>query len=298
MFNRRIAPLTALLALALVACPAYAWHGPGHEKATEAAVIALKGKLPAFFTADPSIQAHGSVDPDVFKHKRAPLLMNAEYSDHYFDLEFLGGDDLPETRYAFIDYCAAKGLTPSKVGFAPYSVTEWTERLMVAFAEHRKWPENEHIERKIVVYAGLLAHYAEDLCHPLHTTVHFDGRVAKPGAESPRTGIHLKTDALTGKIPIAPKAVAHAIEPKAHDDIFKAVIAELKKSHALVDKVYALEKRYPELPEPIEKGSAVWRFTEERLDASAEFTASLYLTAWEKSKEVELPDYHVRKGGR
>ena len=47
--------------------------------------------------------------------------------------------------------------------------------LAVAFAEYRKWPDNPMIQHKCFLYAGFLAHYAQDMCQPLHLTINFDG---------------------------------------------------------------------------------------------------------------------------
>ena len=72
-----------------------------------------------------------------------------------------------------------------------YAVAEWTEKLALAFAQHRRWPENTLVQAECLLTAASLAHYAQDLCQPLHTSVHFDGR-ALEGGKSPRSGIHEK----------------------------------------------------------------------------------------------------------
>jgi len=289
--NRRSS--TVWLAALVGAAAAMGWHNPGHYKATS---LAVKGddRLPAWFTAGVGTIAHCSLDPDAFTRPIAPpALHKAEAPQQYCDTELLGGAELPPDRYAFIALCAEKGLDPSKVGLLPYSVVEWTQRLTVAFAEHRKWPDNPHIRTKCLVYAGILAHYAEDLCQPLHTTIHYDGRTGKNGV-SPRTGIHLKVDALPGKVrietPRPPRPRARKFE-----NLFQAVVAELRRSHALVDRVYQLEKDLPALEAPIAAGSAVEKFATERLEAAADFTLSLYLTAWEDSRGIELPSWHRRE---
>src|SRR5581483_6890740 len=96
---------------------------------------------------------------------------DAEGPEHYLDSELLKDRPLPPTRYRFIALCAELNLDPSKVGLVPYAIAEGTERLAIAFAEHRKWPQNPYIQQKALVYAGRLAHYSCDLCMPLHTTI-------------------------------------------------------------------------------------------------------------------------------
>ena len=271
------------------------WHNAGHHKATMAAVAATKGALPAFFTANAASIAHSALDPDAFTRPIAPsALHHAESPEHYFDFEVLALECFPGYRYEFLALCAESGVDPTKVGLLPYAVTEATEKLTVAFAEHRKWPDNPHIRNKSLVYAGLLSHYAQDLTQPLHVTIHWDGR-AKEDFSSPRTGIHLKVDALPGKLDITTEQIIKGIEAKPFDELFRSVMSEIHRTHALVEKVYALEANLPGMSEPIEGGSDVEKLAIERLRAAAAFTASLYLTAWKDSERIEIPEWHKRE---
>jgi len=293
--RRRTAWLWVAASLLAPAAPAHAWHARGHERATRRAVAALPDDVPAFFRAAGNGIAQYANDPDSFTRPIGPDdLHKTESPEHYFDVERLGGKPMPTERYELLRFCFRNELHPSQVGLLPYAVTEWTRRLTVAFAEHRRWPDDKHIRRKALVYAGLLAHYAQDLCQPLHTTVHFDGRLNDDGA-SPRTGIHLKVDALLGKLPEAsaatrPAGDAEAIKP--FDKLFPAVVAELMDSHKRVDAVYALEAKLPALEDPL-PGGRVAEFVKERMAASSRFTARLYLTAWRDSAKIELPAWHV-----
>jgi len=296
--RKTITRLAILAPVFLASAVAFGWHDAGHQAATSLATAAAGDKMPAFFAKGAETIAHCSLDPDTFTRPIAPPeLHNAEESEHYFDLELLEGCEPPATRYEFIALCAARKLDPTKVGLLPYAVTEWTQRLAVALAEHRKWPDNPHIKAKCLVYAGILSHYAEDLCNPLHTTIHYDGRARKDGT-SPRTGIHLKTDALLGKVKSSSEELAKDLPVKRFERIFPAVLAELHRSHALVEKVYRLEDDLPALADPIEAGSEVEKFAIERIRRSAAFTASLYVTAWRKSESIKIPDWHKRSPGK
>ena len=87
-----------------------------------------------------------------------------------------------------------KSSTQNEASTLPYSIAEWTQRLTIAFAEHRNDPENPHVRAKCLVFAGILSHYAADLHMPLHTSIHWDGR-DDAGAMS-SSGVyyyHLKT---------------------------------------------------------------------------------------------------------
>jgi hypothetical protein len=291
-------PLSAVAAVLLLAAVAVGWHNPGHDKATRAASPAVADRLPQFFSVGTDTIAHCSLDPDAFRRPIAPdELHAAEAPEHYFDMELLEGEDPPPDRHAFIALCANKKLVVSKIGLLPYTVTEWTQRLSVAFAEHRASPKDKNIHTKCLVYAGLLAHYAQDLCNPLHTTIHYDGRANKDKS-SPRTGIHLKLDALLGKSQTTPADIARNLPPRRFEKLFTGVMAELKRSHALVDEVYQLEGEFPALEDPIKSGSEVAKFAKERLHTAGRFTASLYITAWENSKDIKLPEWHKRQRER
>lgn len=276
---------------ALAAVPAGAWWPEGHTLIARGAVRALPKDVPAFFREGGELVGHCAQDPDVAKNRDTPNVRDVEEPEHYIDWELLEGRPLPGTRYEFVKLCAEAKLDPSKVGTVPYSTTEWTERLAVAFAEHRRWPENPNIRTKCLVYAGFLAHYAGDLCMPLHTTIHYDGRVKSDGA-SPHTGIHAKVDSLIEKVGLTPEELARDQKVELVDRILPAVLKEIDQSRALIDRTYALE---PALPPgdntPWTPSAEVKAFTLERGRESTRFLASLYLTAWRNSARVTLPPW-------
>ena len=303
-------------AAVVLACgaAAQAWHGKGHYDATMLALRAAKadGNFPAFLAAGAGTVAHASLDPDNFTRPIAPdALHKAESPEHFFDIDVkplagahLTDANMPPDRYAFIDLCFARGVKPNSVGLLPYAVTEWTQRLTVALAEYRKYPRDPAIQAKCLIYAGLLAHYAADLCQPLHVTISYDGRPG-PDGKSPRSGIHAKIDALLGKLMLdpAPPSARAAIDanslladlrPAAFPAVMPAVMAQIRRSAALVDRVYELEKQLPAEADAITTGSDVEKFTIDRARAAALFIASLYLTAWQDSAAIKLPWWHRR----
>lgn len=292
--NRQGAAAVCLAVVLAVAAAARAWHGKGHHVATTLAVEAARPAIPTFFVAGAARVAHGSLDPDNFTRPIAPKpLHSSESPEHYVDLELLKGAEFPPTRYEFLALCYRKELNPRKVGLLPYAVVEWTQRLTVALAEHRAYPDNPHIRSKCLTFAGMLSHYAQDLCQPLHTTIHYDGR-AKEDNSSPRTGIHVKVDALLGKLECDRRAVLAGPKVQPFEKLMPAVLAEIRRTHALVDRVYGLADEIPALDARLAKGSPVERFTAERLRAAARFSAALYLTAWRDSAKIELPEWYKR----
>lgn len=252
---------------------------------TEAAVSALPAEIPEGFRAGAGIIAELSVDPDRARSRATPTLAAREGPEHYINLERFGASagELPADRWAYVERLQQRGVSPRDGGFLPYAVMEWTEALTLAFAELRRAPTDPTALATARYRAGWLAHYSADLCQPLHTTVDHDGRAV--GGRSPRSGIHLRADALFDLIhpgsrvtlPLAPMP-----------DLFAGILSELSSSHSLVDRTYQTDA--PE--EAAAPSPARLLFARERYAASVRFTASLMLTAWHRSASVARPGWN------
>jgi hypothetical protein len=227
------------------------------------------------------------------KLRELPNANDSEYPEHYIDYELLQGRTFPTTRYQFVQLCAELKLDPKEVGLLPYAIAEWAERLTVAFAEHRRWPENPAIRSKSLVYAGFLAHYAQDMCMPLHVTVNHDGPANLDGT-SPRTGIHAKVDGLIQRLAMKPQDLAKNQNIQAVPELMPAIFAELNQSRSLIDRVYELGNNLPAETGAWKPDSRVIDFATERGREATRFTAALYLTAWEKSATLTLPAWLER----
>jgi hypothetical protein len=273
-----------------VAPIALGWHDEGHYYTAVAATRNLPEDVPAFFREGSAAIGHGSLDPDVFKNRALAQLNHCEAPEHFLDIEMLEGRELPLLRYEFLKLCQQMKLDPRKVGTLPYSITEWTQRLTMAFAEYRANPDNPHIKAKCLVYAGILSHYAGDLMMPLHTSIHWDGR-AEPGVPYQRTGIHNKIDALPTKVPYNELFDPPLPTALAAQDVFAFTLEELMKSNALVDRAYELEPRFPQWDDMELNDKQVRAFTIERTRAAASFTSDLFLSAWRNSAEVNSPNW-------
>ena len=279
---------TAFFGFSVWVAPAHSWWGNGHAILTTAATNALPQVIPSFFRAGELVPAHTVYDADLFKNWSTPHLRAAEHPEHYYDPELIGDVQLPATRYEFIQACVRAGVEPQKVGFLPYAVVEWTERLAIALAEHRKWPDDPTIKSKCLVYAGLLAHYAQDLIQPLHVTVHFDGKIQ---ADGPRLhqGIHEKVDALIEKANFTIDELTAGVAVAAVDSLMPAIRSQVERSRGLIDRTYALHDNMGDL-----SSADVRKFARERARAAVGFTSSLFLTAWTESASIELPGWHDR----
>lgn len=283
-----------LILIVLQASPANGWWVRGHGIVSKAAVASLPDRMPGFFLAGGDAIAHYVWDPDLAKNRGTPILRRAEDPEHYFNPERLKDATLPVDRNEFIRLCASQGIAPDKVGFLPYSVAEWTQRLAVAFAEHRRWPANPYIRRKCLMYAGFIAHYAQDLCQPLHVTMHFDGRPGSDGSLQSK-GIHYRVDDLIRRLDPAPGDLESGQEPVVLDSLMAGIAVQIEDSRSLIDAVYGLADRMPPAGEgewtPVPD---VVAFGLERAREAVKFTASLYLTAWQLSEGLEFEDWVVR----
>lgn len=278
---------TLILFSLLLTTPAWAWWGGGHDILTQASVKALPEEMPEFFRNAEKMVAHCAYDPDISKERGTPHARQAEYGEHYIDIELFGEHPIPEGRDAHLKLCAELGLEPRKVGTLPYALAEWTERLAVAFAEYRKWPDNPMIQNKCFLYAGFLAHYAQDMCQPLHLTINFDG-IKQPDGTRLHQGIHEKVDSAIEFLEFKPMDLARGQRIEAVDDLMPVIIKQIKTGHSLVDNVYALAEDWKNLKNPTPD---LVEFTLIRARESVRWTASLYLTAWKLSEGIRLPGW-------
>lgn len=270
--------------------PAGAWTAAAHHTISVAAVRSLPEDVPAFFRNGHATIAHCSLDPDLVRQRELPQVRDANSPEHYFDCEQIGDRPWPESRYRFIALCAELKLDPAQVGMLPYAITEWTQWLTMAFAEHRRDPASDHVKMKCLVIAGFLSHYTADLHMLLHTTVHWNGRTSvESGYRSPRTGIHLKVDALPTKNPHAVIFAELLPPPEARADVFSFLTEQFEQSYDLVDRVYELESQIPDLDDPDLADPQVIALAIGRACAAARFSAGIFLSAWRNSANLKLP---------
>ncbi len=293
----RAARLGVLVLLALASSgPAAAWHGRTHRWIAEAAAGRLPESMPPFLRRAADDLGRAAIDPDVWRHDAAPALAAATRSDHYFSLERLGAAGWPERRDLFLLRLGEGGRDAGWIGTLPLAVAETSDRLALAFAQHRCWPDDRAIQARAIEHAGVLAHFAADLVQPLHTTIHHDGRALADGT-SPGDGSHLWSDRLIELSLVEPLRVARRVEPLVIDDVARASRRLLRASHARVARAYAMvaRVRQSEAAPP----RAVRRYARERFRTGVGFVAGLWVEAWRRSATIELPEWlaAARGGG-
>jgi hypothetical protein len=264
-----------------------------------ALTMAIIHFLPTLTSAVPSSLAAivaASVQPDLMRPRELPQLRAIESPRHYIDLERLQDHELPRERWRYLRLLtriATTGSGPwrpegdvSQVGTLPYAIVEDTQRLAALFAQLRVRPDDPDLLSMAAQQAGFLAHYAQDLCQPLHTTVHHDGRARADGS-SPHTGIHHQIDVLLESVSWEDKQASER-PPQVLDPLFPGVLATLEESHSQVDRVYAL------VDASQQRGLA--EFARQRWNRAVGFTVDLIRTAWVLSGTLELPGWAAGAG--
>ena len=278
-----------VIVLLLMTTSTSAWWPRGHGILTRAAIETLPNDFPAFIKAGVGMVAHASVDPDVAKNRATTSLEKAGHPIHYFNAELVAGKTLPISRYEFERLCAEGNQKVEQVGLLPYATAEATDQLTLAFAEYRKWPEHPYIQAKCLLYAGIVAHFAQELCQPLNLTIYWNGR--GEDGKPKNTRIHENIDGLIQNMDLKPSVIAADLKPEAADSLMGAIVGQLTESRKHIDQALALDKYVSPKDADYKNEADVQKFAIQQAREAARFTAVLYLTAWEKSASVRLPGW-------
>ena len=265
----------------------HAWWLKGHEGIAEAAVSNLPEEVPAFFRAGAKQLAHCAGDPDRWKNPACKQLRDTIGPDHYIDLEDFGDKELPKTRYEAVALLYELKHKPEKTGMLPWAIMEGFDKLSCAFYDYRHDSDDPAIRAKCLVYAGNLCHFTGDCSMPLHTTIHYDGRIEAEGKKTQR-GIHAKIDAFPEKFGITSEEMARGLKPQNIEDVWEYVLKNVRESHTHIERCYALDKAGA-FDKPTDESR---KFILERCRAGAQFTMDLWYTAWLRSEK--MPKHYSR----
>ena len=251
--------------------------------ATESAVEVLPEDVPAFLREQGEILKYLSGEADRWK-RYGPTLRAAERPNHYVDLEMLN-EEVSEIAFPPDRYQALRGYFEQgeKIpGLLFYQIVEYYERLRGSFREYRAKPEDPGVRHAILSYAGILAHYAEDLSQPLHLTVHYDGRVNERGEVVSNKGIHTRFEGPMVDRYVEVEDCRKLLRaPVVFKDVAEAVKKAMWTSYSFVDEVYRQDDAGKfEIPD-----RASIELVRARLAFGAQFLADLWYTAWVRSVE-------------
>jgi hypothetical protein len=277
---RRTVLLTGLVFLTLAGLTR-AWWVIGHARIAEAATSGLPDDMPKFFRAAAKQLGHLAGDPDRWKNPSCKHSRAATAPDHFLDLEDFGDEKLPADRWKAIALLQKRGKNPERVGFLPYAIVENYDKLSAAFYDFRADKENPAIQAKCIVYAGNLAHFTGDCAMPLHTTIHYDGRVDKDGNKT-QQGIHAKIDAFPEKFGLTAEEMSRGLEATKIAGVWDHVLKQLRESHTQIDRCYALDKAGA-FDKPTKESR---QFVLDRCRVGTQFTMDLWYSAWVRSAKM------------
>jgi hypothetical protein len=325
MKNRRVTLFSLLAVLiGLSSHTARAFDYEGHYVINQLALASLPTNFPAFVMTPAAREriAFLAGEPDRWRNAGDLALRHVNGPDHYIDLEELklyglSPDSLPSLRYDFvaelararaahpehfpeIDPARNKDHTRELVGFLPWSIEEYFEKLkscfsyLKAFEEAGGTPDEIENARANVIYImGVMGHFVGDGAQPLHTTIYYNGWVGdNPHGYTTNHTFHawidggyfrklggLKVETLAGKIHPAQK-----VGDEAPDGMFHFAVNYLVDQNKLVEPLYQLEKD-GKLTGEGEVGREGKSFMEGQLVIAGQTLGDIWYTAWLEAPE-------------
>jgi hypothetical protein len=192
--------------------------------------------------------------------------------------------------------------TAELLGLLPWSLAESYSKLksgfsyLKAYEAHGGTPEEiANAKANIVYVMGVMGHWAGDAAQPLHTTIHHHGWVGpNPKGYSTNRSIHSWIDGgffgkiggcdlpgLKQKLRLA-DILKYQGRPAGPEEMFPACVGYLAEQHALVEKLYELDKagQLSGAPGTSQEGRA---FLEGQLLKAGQFLGDLWFSAWQQA---------------
>lgn len=282
------------------------WGNEGHQMINRLAAAKLPSDVPEFLRsayAQDAMEYYGP-EPDRWKSQAEAELSAAGSPEHYIDLEWadLIGGPLPRRRYDFVRALAVAQnehrdlpLSPEKIGLQPWAASEWYERVKASMREYRglkaTGKDTKPVEAEILFCAGILGHFVADASNPLHTSIQYNGwQGANPSGYTTEHRIHSQMESEFVSANVNPaKDIAPLIpaQPTVLGDFFEDYVSYIRRSNALVEQSYKLEKAGGFKG----AGSLESRaFVDSRLAAGAAELRDAIYTAWLRSADA-MPAY-------
>jgi hypothetical protein len=280
-----------------------AWGVDGHQIINQLACSSLPGDIPGFLRSPQSMSAmiYYSPLPDHWRGQLEPELAAASAPEHFIQLESVDVvlPVLPRTRYDYVRALAVAQashpdmiVTAEKLGMQPYQADEVWERLKVAMRDYRELTASKQdtrpVEEEIIFLAGWLGHYVGDGSMPLHTSNKPNGWIGpNPNGYTTDHKIHglFESEFVRNNVKAADVSPLVATQPALIGDVFDQYMSYLRRSHALVETTYRLEKDGA-FNGP---GTAAGKhFAVQQLSAAATELRDLIYTAWLRSADPVL----------
>lgn len=262
MIRRYLLRSCLLLAMPVLVLPqqVLAWGVGGHHIINQLACSALPADIPAFLRSPLALNAitYYAPMPDHWRGSLEPRLAAATAPEHFIQLESVDAvlPVLPRGRYDYVRALAVAQashpdmiVTAEKLGMQPYQADEVWERLKVAMRDYRELLANREdarpVEEEVVFLAGWLGHYVGDGSMPLHTSNKPNGWTGpNPNGYTTDHKIHglFESDFVHNNVKAADVSPLIAAQPVPIGDVFDQYMIYLRRSHALVETTYRLEK--------------------------------------------------------
>jgi hypothetical protein len=306
----------ALLGIAAVPLPTWAWGGKGHTIVSHLAAEGFAGRMPAFMTTPSAVYEITYLGPEMDRLKGAGSAWDDENDPgHYADVLDNGTIAgvvslvaLPKDREAYDTALRAAKTDQYRQGYLPYSIVEGWQQLREDFAY---WRVDDYAATHAATAAargvaaadraleeqlalrdlGVWGHFVGDACQPLHVTVHFNGWGDYPNpngyTESHRTHSMFESEFVNRYV--SEDGVAKLVQRKpslsdpsallTQDDVLSDISSYLRATSETVPRLYQIEKAGGFA---IGSAAAV-TFTEQRLAAGAVELRDLSVLAWQDS---------------
>jgi hypothetical protein len=284
--------------LVVLSCtPLFGWGEKGHLMVNEAAALGLPADMPVFFHRAYSELTWLGPDPDRWKGNGESIdALNDP--DHFIDLEFTSGLNLPRDRFEYMALMESSGrlrqkfLRNDETGFLPWHIAELSEKLTGMFrlwrATKPQSPERAFIERNIIITAGTLGHFIADGSQPLHATSNYNGWLdPNPNGYANDCAIHSRFEStfVSHSIDVAGIVRKLSAPRPVSLDYFGAALSYVAASNAQVEPLYRLDKNgaFATLGAPSPEGV---EFTTDRLAAGASMLRDVWWSAWVNSGQA------------
>lgn len=159
--------LALLLLVCLFAVLTLGWGFNVHRMITRVAINRLPPESLSYFEP---------ITNEVIRYSTYPDEHRTEPNAHFMEIDFYGNYPFSAFPYSFKEAVKKYGeTTVISHGWVPWAVKKYYDKLVAAIATHSP---------NVAKYAGMMAHFAEDLHMPLHATENFDGQLTG------QSGIH------------------------------------------------------------------------------------------------------------
>jgi len=264
-----------------------AWWEKGHQIVSHNAARVIAPEMPGFFQQGGETLVYLSIAADQWK-QYGTALRNSESPNHFLDLEKITSDPdnyaMAANRYIAITAYLKQGETVGGVGLLPYQIIEYYQRLTGAFAKYRRDPHDKIAQQEALFYGGVLSHYVGDLFQPLHTTIHFDGRVDDQGEVTSHKGIHALVDGRASNAYLDADASFRFVKAAApYPSAANAISAALAGSWQH-DVIY----QWADDGKIEQPDDEIKLFFNQLLGQASQFLTNLWYTAWIESESMTI----------